>query len=91
MTKNKRPHAGGNRDAGRDSVTSHEQSTISAPTDPHRALVEGRAISPTVVRRADHADASNSDDQIKRWWRYRRRTPPPMRSAGWSGAIRRSR
>ena len=57
MIKNRRPHAGGNRDAGRDSVTSHDQSTTSAPTDPHEALVEGSAISPAVVRRADHADA----------------------------------
>lgn len=57
MSKNKRPHPGGNRDAGRDSVTSHDQSTTSAPTDPHEALVEGSAISPAVVRRADHADA----------------------------------
>ena len=91
MSKNKRPHPGGNRDAGRYRGTSREQSTISALTDPHEALVEGDTISPAVVRRADHADASNSDDQIKRWRRYRRRTPPPMRSAGWSGAIRRSR
>ena len=57
MSKNKRPHPGGNRDAGRYRGTSREQSTISALTDPHEALVEGNTISPAVVRRADHADA----------------------------------